>query len=66
MQIEGCDMGASISSFITQLVLKDLEECTINNMDFDLYNSNTKRLTEKIKNQFNNYHRKLQFTIETE
>lgn len=36
IQIEGCIMGVSISSVMTQIVMKDLEEAVINKIDFRL------------------------------
>ena len=75
-QIEGCAMGASISSVIAQLVLEDLEENILNNLGFhipffyryvdDCITAVPNNKTADILNSFNSYHNKLQFTIEIE
>jgi hypothetical protein len=72
-QIEGCAMGTSISSVVAQI---DREEMVLGKMDFNIpffYRYVDDCITvvpkDKIKfilEQFNNYHKNLQFTIETE
>lgn len=73
-QIDGCAMGASISSVVAQLVLEDLEETILAKMNFDIplfyrYVDDCilavpKTEANNVLNQFNSYHKKLQFTIE--
>ena len=69
-------MGGSISSGIAQLVLEDLEETVIPNLYIDfpfLYGYVDDCITDTPKDKinyilksFNNYHPKLQFTLEME
>jgi hypothetical protein len=75
-QIEGCAMGASISSVIAQLVLEDLEESMLNNLNYpipffyryvdDCITAIPKDKIDDILKHFNSYHKKIQFTIEIE
>jgi hypothetical protein len=75
-QIDGCAMGASISSVVAQLVLEDLEETVISQLNFNLpffyrYVDDCilaipRDKKDFILNIFNSYHQKLQFTIELE
>lgn len=75
-QIEGCAMGASISSVIAQLVMEDLEENVLGNVNFhipffyryvdDCIAAIPSNKTQDILDQFNSYHNKLNFTIEIE
>ena len=75
-QIDGCAMGASISSVIAQLVMEDLEETILKNLNFhipfffryvdDCITAVPINKTQAILDKFNSYHNKLQFTIETE
>ncbi|XP_072392473.1 inter-alpha-trypsin inhibitor heavy chain H4-like [Diabrotica undecimpunctata] len=75
-QMNGCAMGASISSVIAQLVLEDLEESVMSHLDFNVpffhrYIDDcicaipTNKMTE-ILDKFNSCHPKLKFTIEIE
>lgn len=73
-QVDGCAMGASISSVIAQLVLEDLEEAIISQLDFtppffyryvdDCILAIPNYKSDYILNKFNSYHPKLRFTIE--
>ena len=75
-QIEGCAMGASISSVIAQLVLEDLEETVLKTLNFELpfffryvddcITAIPPNQYNSILKEFNSYHPKLQFTIEKE
>lgn len=75
-QLEGAAMGSPISSVIAQIVMEDLEENVINNLTFDLpfyqrYVDDSFAIIHKdhypeLLERFNNYHPKLQFTIELE
>ena len=75
-QIEGCAMGASISSVIAQIVMEDLEETTLKKLDFhipffyryvdDCITCVPKNKTNEILTKFNSYHKLLQFTLESE
>lgn len=75
-QIDGCAMGSSISSVIAQLVLEDLEETVIEKLNFsipfffryvdDCITAVPNNHTQTILNKFNEYHKKLQFTLEVE
>ncbi|KAK9891941.1 hypothetical protein WA026_017424 [Henosepilachna vigintioctopunctata] len=69
-------MGASISSIIAQLVMEDLECDVISKLDFslpffyryvdDCITAIPKNKTEYVLDQFNKYHVKLKFTVESE
>ncbi|XP_050512088.1 uncharacterized protein LOC126888113 [Diabrotica virgifera virgifera] len=75
-QTDGCAMGASISSAIAQLVLEHLEEIVLNKIDFDIlffYRYIDDCLTaapedklDILLSEFNNFHQKLNFTLEIE
>lgn len=75
-QVEGCAMGASISSVIAQLVLEDLENTIIPKLNYEIpffyrYVDDCITLVPRDKTNyilelFNSYNSKLQFTIEIE
>jgi hypothetical protein len=75
-QIEGCAMGASISSIIAQLVMENLEETVLSKINFhvpfffryvdDCITAIPKDKTDDILKHFNNFHKNLQFTMEIE
>lgn len=75
-QIDGCAMGASISSIVAQIVMEDLEEKVISELPFklpffyryvdDCITAVPQDKINDIVSSFNKYHKKLQFTVETE
>lgn len=75
-QIEGCAMGASISSVIAQIVMEHLEETVLNNLTIpipfffryvdDCITALPNDKYNDILNNFNSFHPKLQFTLELE
>lgn len=75
-QVFGCAMGAPISSVIAQLVLEDLEKKVISELSFkpiffkryvdDCIACVPCDKVEYFLKQFNDYHPKLQFTVEIE
>lgn len=75
-QIEGCAMGSSISSVVAQLVMEDLETTVLSKMNFeipfffryvdDIITAVPQDQVENTLKKFNEYHKKLQFTVEKE
>lgn len=75
-QIDGCAMGSPLSSTIAQIVMEYVEETIIKDIKQDILFfkryvddciciAPTNKITE-IHSKFNNFHNKLQFTIEIE
>lgn len=75
-QIDGCAMGSSMSSAVAQLVMEDLEITTLAKLKFqipffyrfvdDCIMAVPADQVNNVVNEFNKYHKKLQFTVETE
>jgi hypothetical protein len=75
-QISGSPMGSPVSPVIANLVMEHLEETVLSNLTFkpllylryvdDIFCIAKKTDIETIHNNFNSFHKKLQFTIELE
>ncbi|XP_030751385.1 uncharacterized protein LOC115878915 [Sitophilus oryzae] len=75
-QIDGCAMGASISSVVAQIVMEDLEESVLEKLDiripfFFRYVDNCLTAIptdymDRILDKFNEYNSNIKFTIEVE
>jgi hypothetical protein len=75
-QISGSPMGSPVSPVVANLVMEHLEETVLSNLTFkpllylryvdDIFCIAKKTDIETIHNNFNSFHKKLQFTIELE
>lgn len=76
LQVSGLAMGNSISGFLTNMVMEDLEETSLSKLPFavpfyrryvdDIIAAISLNGSDVITNQFNKYHRRLKFSVEEE